>query len=31
MAEVRVHTSLQSADIDGRTFLTAMIGLGWRW
>jgi hypothetical protein len=31
MAEVRVHTSLQSADIDGRTFLTATIGLGWRW
>ncbi|HEX9895222.1 MAG TPA: hypothetical protein VGA78_14920 [Gemmatimonadales bacterium] len=30
-AEFRIHTSLQSADLDGRTFLTATVGLGWRW
>lgn len=30
-AELRLHTSLQSADLDGRTFLTGTIGLGWRW
>ena len=30
-AELRLHTSLQSADLDGRSFLTGTIGLGWRW
>jgi hypothetical protein len=29
--ELRVHTSLQSADLNGRTFLTATVGLSWRW
>ena len=30
-AELRLHTSVQSADLDGRTFLSGTIGLGWRW
>lgn len=30
-AELRLHTSLQSADLDGRTFLSATVGVGWRW
>jgi hypothetical protein len=30
-AELRLHTSLQSSDLDGRTFLSGTIGVGWRW